>query len=123
MSRKLSQRKKRNRRKKQKGRFLNRCDFAYAGRDVINQAFKNLDKTAPPLIQNLSAELNKTLEQRIKQIITQGGAKLRQIGPKLLREAIEDVYKTPFRLLGNFGKKKLAEATRKLKREFNKLRK
>ena len=75
------------------------------------------------MIQNLSAELNKILEQRIRQIITQGGAELRQIGPKLLRGAIEDAYQTPFHYLGNFDKKKLAEAKQKLKIEFNKLRK
>ena len=96
---------RRVRRKKQKGGFLNRYEFAYAGRDTINQAFKNIDKSAPPLTNNLSAELNKILEQRTNQIITQGGAELRQIGPKLLRGAIEDAYKTPFRLLGDFGKK------------------
>ena len=69
------------------------------------------------------AEFNKILEQRTNQIIWQGGAELRQIGPKLLREAMEDAYQTPFRLLGNFSKKKLAETTRKLKREFKNLRK
>ena len=91
MCRKLRWRKKRIRRKKQKGEFLNRYDFAYAGRDTIKQAFQNLDKTAPPLIQNLSAELNKILEQRIKQIITQGGAELRQIDLNYL----EELSKTP----------------------------
>ena len=99
MRRKLRRQKRRVRRKKQKGGFLYRYDFAYAGRDTINQAFKNLDKTAPLLIHNLSAELNKILEQRINQIIRQGGAELRQIGPKLLRGAIENTYQTPFRLL------------------------
>ena len=59
--------------KRQKGGFLKKYDFAYAGRDTINQAFKNLKKSAPPLINNLSAELNKILEQQINQIIKQGG--------------------------------------------------
>ena len=65
MRRKLRRQKRHVRRKNQKDGFLNRYDFAYAGRDSINQAFKNLDKSAPPLIQNLAAELNKILEQRI----------------------------------------------------------
>ena len=91
MCRKLRRRKNRIRRKKQKGEFLNRYDFAYTGRDTIKHAFQNLDKTAPPLIQNLSAELNKILEQRIKQIITQGGAELRQIDLNYL----EELSKTP----------------------------
>ena len=65
MRRKLRRQKRHVRRKNHKDGFLNRYDFAYAGRDSINQAFKNLDKSAPPLIQNLAAELNKILEQRI----------------------------------------------------------
>ena len=54
MRRKLRQKRRRRggvRRKtksKQKGGFLNRYDFAYAGRDIINQAFKVLDKSALP---------------------------------------------------------------------------
>ena len=112
MRRKLRHQKRHVRRKYQKGGFLNRYDFAYAGRDTINQAFRNLDKTVPPLNKRLSTELNKILEQRINQIIQQGGAGLAQIAPELLRKAIDDAYQTPFRLLGNVGKKKLAEATR-----------
>ena len=59
MRRKIKRQKKRARGKKQrqKGGFLNRYDFAYAVRDTINQAFKNLDKTAPALIQNLKGDL------------------------------------------------------------------
>ena len=30
---------------------------------------------------------------------------MERVLPKLLRGAIEDVYETPFRLLGNLGKK------------------
>ena len=56
------QRRKKRKRQRQKGGFLNRCDFAYAGRNVVNQAFKNLDKTAPALIQNLKGELNDVLQ-------------------------------------------------------------
>ena len=82
MRTKLRQKKKRRRhfgkkRQKQKGGFLNRYDFAYAGRNVTNQSFKNLDKSAPALIKNLSGEVNKILEQRINQITTQGGAEIK----------------------------------------------
>ena len=66
MRRQLRSRRRPVRRKRQKGGFLNRSDFAYAGRDTINQAFKNLDKSAPPLINNLSAELSKILEQNLR---------------------------------------------------------
>ena len=43
-------RRKKRKRRWQKGVFLNRYDFAYAGRDAVNQAFKNLDKSAPGLL-------------------------------------------------------------------------
>ena len=41
---------KKRKRRRQKGGFLNRYNFAYGGRDVVNQDFKNLDKTASALI-------------------------------------------------------------------------
>ena len=64
------QSRKKRKRSSQKGGFLNRYDFAKAERDTTNQAFKNLDKSAPALTQNLSGELNNILEQRIHQVIT-----------------------------------------------------
>ena len=114
---------KKRKRRHQKGGFLNRCDFAYARRDVVNQAFKNLDKTAPALIQNLKCELNDVLQQRIREVITEGGEQLKQVGPQLLKGAIEDAYKTPFKLLGKFGKSKLAEARQQLNKVLDKLKK
>ena len=47
---------------RQKDGLLNRYDFAYAGRDVVNQAFKKLDQTAPGLLKDLPNELNKITE-------------------------------------------------------------
>ena len=117
------QRRKKRKKQRQKGGFLNRYDFACAGKDVVNQAFKNLDKTAPALIQNLKGELNDVLQQRIHQVITEGGAQLKEVRPQLLKGAIEDAYKTPFRLLGNFGKKKLTEAKQQLNSKLDKLKK
>ena len=71
----------------------------------------------------MSGEVNQILEERINQIITQSGAELKQVALKSLRGAIEDAYKTPFRLLGKFGKLKLAEAKQKLNEEIDKLKK
>ena len=48
-------------RKKQMGGFLNRCDFAYAGRDTVNQAAK----VAPGVIKNASNEINNIAKERI----------------------------------------------------------
>ena len=71
----------------------------------VNQAFKNLDKTAPALIQNLKGELNDVLQQGIHQVIRERVVRsLKKYGPQLLKGVIEDAYKTPFRLLGNFKK-------------------
>ena len=40
--------------KNAKGYFLNRYDFAYAGRDTVSQ----LGKVAPGIIKNASSEIN-----------------------------------------------------------------
>ena len=37
----LRDEKKKRKKRRQKGGFLNRYDFAYAGRDVVDQTFKN----------------------------------------------------------------------------------
>ena len=74
----------------------------------------------PGLIKNLSNEFNKITEQRVQQIINQGGQKLEEIGPKLIKGAIEDAYQTPFKLLGNFGKKKFAQVKQKMNKELKK---
>ena len=57
-------------------------------------------------------DINEIAKDRINQIISQGGKEVECVLPKILREAIEDVYQMPFRLLGNFGKQ-----------QFNKIRK
>ena len=61
----LQRQKKIRKRRRQEGGSLNRYDFAYTGRDVVNQSLKNLDKTAHALIQNLKGELNDVLQHRI----------------------------------------------------------
>ena len=93
--------KKRKTSLRQTGGFLNRYDFAYAGRDVVNQA----GKVAPKLINQATGEINKIAQQRIDQVIRSGGAEIEWVAPKIIKGAIEEVYKTPFRLLGNLGKK------------------
>ena len=41
--------------------FLNRYDFAYAGRDIVNQAAK----VAPDIIKAATNDVDKIVEQRI----------------------------------------------------------
>ena len=99
---------KRTGRKKQIGGFLNRYDFAYAGRDTVNQ----VGKIAPDIINKATSDINKIAQQKIDQAIKTGGAEVERIAPKII--AIEAVYKIPFRLLGNFGKKQLQKIKSKL---------
>ena len=56
----------RYKRKRQLGGFLKRYDFAYAGRDVINQAAK----VAPEIIKAAANDINNIAEQRLYQIIS-----------------------------------------------------
>ena len=92
------------------GGFLNRYDFAYAGRDTVNQ----VGKIAPKIISQAIGEINKIARQRIDQAIRSGGAEIERVASKIIRGAIEEVYKTPFRLLGNLGKKQFQKTKRKL---------
>ena len=112
--RKREKRKRRSvvyrKRKRQTGGLLNRYNFAYAGRETVNQAAKVI----PGIIKGTTNDINNIAKQRIDQIISQGGKKIERILPKALRRAIEDVYQTPFRLLGNFGKQQLNKLKRKI---------
>ena len=92
-------RKKRSRR--QTGGFLNRYDFAYTGRDIVNQ----VGKLTPKMISQATGEINKIAQQRIDQVVRPGGAEIERVALKIIGGAIEEVSKTSFRLLGNVGKK------------------
>ena len=89
---------------------MSRYDFAYAGRDVVNQA----GKVAPSIINKATSDINKIAQERIDQAIRIGGAEVERIAPKIIRGAIEEVYKTPFRLLGNLGKNKFQKIKQKI---------
>ena len=86
--------------KRQTGSFLSRYDFAYGGRDTVNQ----VGKIAPGIINKATSDINKIAKDRIDQVIKSDSAEVERIAPKIIRGAIEEVYKTPFRLLGNLGK-------------------
>ena len=105
---KLLSEKKRSRR--QTGGFLNRYDFAYTGRDIVNQ----VGKVTPKMISQATGEINKIAQQRIDQVVRSGGAEIERVALKITRGAIGEVYKTPFRLLGNLGKKQFQKIKRKL---------
>ena len=71
-------------------------------------------KVALGIIKTATNDINSITERRINQIISQGGKEVERVVPKILRGAIEDVYQTPFRLLGNFGKQQLNKTKRKI---------
>ena len=79
---------------------------------------KGLDALAPKIIKQATGQLNEIAQRRIQQIIYQGGQQVEKIAPKKIKGAIEEVYKTPFRLLGRFGKKQLHSTGRKIKKIF-----
>ena len=77
---------------------------------------EGLDLLAPKLIGQTSREIDKVAEARMKQILNDGGQQIQKIAPQIIRGTIEDVYKTPFRLLGNLGKQRFPQLKRKLSR-------
>ena len=96
--------------KRQRGGLLNRYGFAYAGRHTVNQQVK----VAPGVIKGGISEINNIAQQRINQIMHQGGQELERVLPKILRRGIKDIYQMPFRMLGNFGKQQLKNVKNKV---------
>ena len=78
-------------RKRETGGFLNRYDFAYASRDVVNQTAK----AAPGVIKGATNYISNIAKQRIDEIISQERKEIERVLPKILRGAIGDVYQTP----------------------------
>lgn len=66
------------------------------------------------LINQTSKEVDKTAETRIRLVINDSGQQIQIIAPQIIQQAIEDVYKTPFRLLGNFGKTQFQKIKKKI---------
>ena len=89
---------------------MNRYNFVYAGRDVVNQA----GKIAPGITNKATSDINKIAKERIDQVIKTGGAEVERIAPKIIKGAIEEVYKTPFRLLENLGRKQFKKIKQKI---------
>ena len=69
---------------------------------------------APGIINKVTSDIKKIAQQRIDQAIKTGGAEVERIAPKIIQGAIEEVYKTPFRLFGNLGKQQFQKIKRKL---------
>ena len=68
------------------GGFLNKYNFAYTGRDIVNQ----VGKVAPKMITQATAEINKIAQERIDQVVRSGEAEIERVAPKIIKGAIED---------------------------------
>ena len=79
--RKTTLSKSNRRRLRQLGGFPNQYNFAYAGRDVVNQA----TKVVPDIIKAATKDINAVATDRINQIISQGGKEMVHLFPKILR--------------------------------------
>ena len=75
--------------KRQQWGWLNRYDFAYAGRDVVNQAAK----VAPRVIKEATNDIDQIVRNRLNQAISSGRAEIERVLSKILRGATGDVYK------------------------------
>ena len=80
------------------------------GRNTVNQ----VGKIAPGVIKQATGEIDKIAQNKINQVIQSGGAEVERMLPKIIRGVIEDVYKTRFRMLGNFGKQKFNRIEKKV---------
>ena len=69
---------------RQHGGFFNRYDFAYAGRDTVNQSMKDIDSLAPKLTNQTSKEVVKVAEAKIRQVINYGGQQIQTIAPQII---------------------------------------
>lgn len=57
---------------------------------------KQAGKIPPGLIKSANSEINNTVQQRINQIILQGGEAMKRLLPNILRAAMKHIYQMPF---------------------------
>ena len=58
------------------------------------------------------------MPSKINQVIKSGRTEIERELPKILRRAIEGVYKTPFRMLVNIGKQQFNKIKRIILRQY-----
>ena len=71
---------------------------------------------APELIQNGTNKVNKVAEKKIALAISLGGKEIEKLASIILKKATEQLYKTLFCLLGEFGCMKTNLVLRKLQK-------
>ena len=85
---------------------------------LIKKSFDRVDRLVPKLIRQSSKELDAIASRRINQLTRNTAEEIKRIAPGLIRGAIEEAYKTPFRLLGNFGTNKYNQLKKKFIRHY-----
>ena len=73
---------------------------------------------APNLIRTTSRELDAIAARRINQLKYTTGMEIQRIAPGIMKGAIEELYKTPFCLLGQSGRKKYKQRKSKVYRRL-----
>ena len=103
--------------RRQRGGFLNGYDFAYAGWDTLSTGLNTFKRIAPGLTKNGGNKIDKVNEERIAQLIRQGGNELKRVAPIILKKVIKQLYKTSLCLLRKNSRRKINSALKKLKYE------
>ena len=106
-------------RKRESDGCLNRYNFVYVGQDTVNTGLIIFKKLVPLLIRTTANQVDQEAERRPQQAITQGGKEVRRTASIIIRKVVEELYKTPFCILGNFGRKKCNQALRKVKKDHD----
>lgn len=83
----------------------------YAGRDTINTGLNTFKRIDPGLVENAGNKIDK-VTKKILQIMSQGGKELERVTPIIHKEAIGQLYRTPFGLLGKFARNNINSALR-----------
>ena len=103
-------------RKRESDGCLNRYNFVYVRQDTVNTGLTIFKKPVPFSIKTTANQVDQGAERRLQQDITQGGKEVRRTASIIIRQALEELYKTPFCILGNVGWKKYNQALGKVKR-------
>ena len=91
--------------KKAGWRIFNCYDFTYAGRDAVNQAAK----ATPSIIKNASSKINDIAQERIDQIISQGGREIERVLPKKLRGSYRGSSSDTIQITGGLWGKRIEQ--------------
>lgn len=100
----MTKKRKQKLKTRQKGGWINRYHFAFSGRDSI------CSKHCKPSWQSGS--------ERNSPNHKSGRKRNERVAPIVIKKTIEELYKSPFCLLGDFGRQKYNAPLRKLKKNL-----